>query len=52
MDSAPRDVDEVLASQSVMMVPVHMMNGFLKWREGEGEGLKQASVDVTIDIIS
>ena len=52
VDSAPRDVDEVLTSQSVMMVPANMMDGFLKWREGEGEGLKQASVDVTIDIIS
>ena len=55
IDSAPtppRDVDAVLTSQSVMMVPSNMMQGFLKWREGEGEGLKQASVDVTIDIIS
>ena len=49
MDSAPRDMNEVLASKDVMFVPWRQMSGFLKWIETDVEQVFK--IHTTIDII-
>jgi len=49
MDSAPRNINEVVASKSVMLVPWSMMSGFLKWKKVGGR--HSSDIDITIDII-
>ena len=49
MDSAPRDMNEVLASKDVMFVPWRQMSEFLKWIEKDRG--KASTIHTTIDII-
>ena len=49
MDSAPRDKEEVLASNSVMFVPWKQMRGFLKWTGKDGR--QSSRIQVTVEII-
>ena len=53
MDSAPSDLEAVLASESVMFVPWKTMSRFLKWKDQTRDGKQRSrtSIEATIDIL-